>query len=258
MDGGTLVVLGVIAMVVVMILGAMYSAKKAAERRAALGALAQSLGLDYVAEGLSTAVAGNFWERLAAGPGASSAGQFLARFEGFHPFGQGHTPETCNLIYGDREGINWSIFDYSYKVTTSNGKSVSTTTHPYSIVCARVPVFLPAVRLVPENFLNRIATKFGSQDISVELEEFNRRYIVKSNDSRLCYDLLHPQALEYFMRLPARDWQIAGYQIVLVSPGSISPADYLQMMREIEGFVALIPAYVREDHGFAAKWNSPL
>lgn len=233
--------------------------KKAAEARmAALGALASRHKLSFFPGVMSSQVEGGFFAQLFSDGSNSTSGRFLAWFQGLHPFGKGHSPEVRNLIYGEEGDIYWVVFDYSYKETHSDGKTTSTSTYPFSVVCARVKVSLPRIDLTPENIFLRIGNKLGMHELNFESEEFNRRYFVRSEQEKETYDILHPKSIDYLLRQPVRHWQIVGPQILLVESRYADPIVMEEMMAEIAGFVALLPNYVKEDHGFTAKWESPL
>ncbi|HEY0867910.1 MAG TPA: hypothetical protein VGE01_11040, partial [Fimbriimonas sp.] len=125
-------VLAFIGFVVLIVFLAIYAKKKEEERRAALAAFAAANGFQYVAGSLSDTLPGGFMENLFGDRSGTDENRFVSRFQGFHPFGQGHSPEVKNLIYGRKDELDWAIFDYSYKVTTSNGKSTQTTTYPFT------------------------------------------------------------------------------------------------------------------------------
>jgi len=246
------------AVVVGIILALVYFAQKVKEKRQAeLAALAQNLGLQFLPKGMAEPPRSGFFDSLAGVFGPSQDQIFIQRFAYFQPFGQGHSPDVENLMIGSIEGIDWYLFDYSYKVTTSNGKTTTTTTHNQAVVAARIPMTMPGLDLCPENILHRIGNKLGMQELNFELEEFNRRYFIRSGDSKGAYDLLHPQAIEFLMSRPVRHWQMSGIYILLFEKGSRPASEFMAMFQEIRQFVGLIPAYYRQDHGFAATWRSP-
>jgi hypothetical protein len=221
--------------------------------------MAAELGFEFLPEGLKRQTAPNgFWASLASAFEESPDVAFLHRFEGFSPFGQGHSPDIDNLLVGNKNGLDWYLFDYSYKTTSSNGKTTTTTTHPYGIVAVRVPIVFPGLSMAPENVLHRIGSKLGMKDLTFELEEFNRRYFIQCQDPRAAHDLLHPQAIEFFMRHPVRQWQFGGYHLMIHQSGYYDPLEVRRIMDEIQGFLALVPEYVRQDRSFTPNWSSPL
>lgn len=239
----------VVALFILVIISSVRAKKAAEARRAELMTLAAQWGFNYDAGSF----ADSGW-----GLGFNSGrADILPRFEDFHPFGIGHSPAVQNLLYGQRNGIDWTLFDYSYKVTTSNGKSTTTTTYPVGVVAARIPVALPWIHLSQEDLFTRIGAKFGMQDLTFESEEFNRRYRVQASMEKEAYAILHPQAIEYLLRHPIRRWQMSGPQIVITTSQYLSTDEMFRIMEEIQDFVEMIPPYVREDRGFPGVWSSP-
>jgi hypothetical protein len=95
------------------------------------------------------------------------------------------------------------------------------------------------------------------RELTLESEEFNRRYFVVASDPRATYDILHPQALDYLLKHSPRDWQF-GEMFIMIVAEAMSAADISSTIDEIRGFIELIPAYVREDKGFEPRWQNPL
>lgn len=244
------------------IVGAVFAARAARKRREELLLLAQRLGFDYLPDGPTmggSVSSGGFWDRVMTGTfGMSPTAHFLQHFQGFSPFGTGDSPRVKNLIVGRKGDRDWYLFDYSYQTTSSDGKTTTTTTHPYGIVATRVPLAFPKLSLTQETVFHRIGTKLGLQELTFELEEFNRRYFITCDDPRAGHDFLHPRAIDYLMHQPVRHWQMSGVYVVVCKSGYYAPMETDRVMQEVEGFLDLVPDYVRQDRGFAANWTSPL
>jgi len=247
---------GFIVLIVVIGIASYISGQK---RKQALTELAQQLGFAFYPEGLAAAPADGFLNALGHLFAPTPDAVFVQRFGPMHPFGEGFGPDVDNLLIGSRNGVDWYLFDYSYKTESRDSEGRSTTsTHSFGVVAVRVPVALPGLSLTPENVFHRIGQKLGLGELNFELEEFNRRYFIRSGDQKLAYDLLHPQTIDFLMRQPIRHWQMGGTYILIAQSGHYQPAELTQLMSEIEGFYNLIPPYYRQDHGFAPNWRSPL
>lgn len=237
-----------------------YYSKKAAEKRQAeLFRLAHNLGLEYMPTGLDGPAKG-FWEQLATGAFQNSPAEgFLVKFGGFSPFGVGDRPTVKNLIVGRQDDRDWYMFDYCYQTqsTDSNGNT-STTNHPYGIVAVRMPMVLPPLKLTPENVLLKIGQVFGKRELTFELEEFNKRYFIECVDRQGAYDVLHPRAIDYLMSKPVRQWQMGGMMLVIARSGYYEPQEIFNVHDEVNGFLQLLPDYVRQDRGFAANFQGAL
>jgi hypothetical protein len=247
MEPVILPILGFVTLAAILIVVSIVSTNR---RREALRTVAGQLGFTFA-------------EKLAPGQNGFGdrrhIGDFIRRFEGFSPFGTGDARVIYNLIHGTRDGIDWTLFDYKYETesTDSEGRS-ETTTHRYGVVAARLPLIFPGISLAPESVFHRIGAALGFSDLQFEFEEFNRRYYVRGKDPKPIYDLVHPKAIEYFMRLPVRHWQMGGNTVLIVKMGSFSAEELPIVMQEIEGFLKLVPEYYRQDHASATRWDSAL
>lgn len=214
------------ALVLIAVLVAVVAYQQARKRREELSLLARSLGLRF----------------------DPYCGDVHDRYEGFSPFGQGYSRRSSNLLSGRIGQIDWEIFDYHY--TTGSGKHRQT--HQVGVVAANVPIVFPTMMMRAEGFFDRIASLAGFDDINFESEQFSRRYHVHCDDRKFAYDLIHPQMIEYLLSVEPRHWQMYGTRIVLARSGRYSPGEIAEVFRLIEGFVALIPDYVRQDRGLKA------
>ena len=231
-----LVVLGIFATIA--------SNRRAEARRLALQAFAARYGFAYQPQ-IFDAGRG-FMDSLTGVP--TTTDQFLAPFQHLSPFGQGHSHEVHNLITGTHGNMGVTIFDYSYKVTTSNGKSTTTTTYNVQVVTAALSHFLPTFTMQPENFLLKIGEKLGYREIEFESEEFNKRWFVRGQDSEQIYALFHPQAMERLLNVAPFRWEFGGNMIVVLESRYLEPPVIERTLVDIADFTALIPNYFRQDH----------
>ena len=176
-------------------------------------------------------------------------GHLLSRFAGLWPFREGFLRHAKDLAFGTYAGLDWTLFDFGYG-PHAEGMA-------FGVICARVPVRLPSLHLCPESFVHRLESLLGTHELTLECEQFNERYFVRADDAREAFDILHPKAIEYLLDLPGRDWQMRDCQIVLAQRAAYGTAELAKVMGEIDGFVRLIPGYVREDRAVAPDWKGP-
>ncbi len=224
------------------------------QRAAELAAFAGELGFQFRREGTSEFVTEGFFAQLFSFASPTETSRLLSMVENFKPFGVGSSRAISNLIYGTQNDLNWYLFDYKY--VTSSGKS--TQTHNFSVVIVRVKLGLPSLTITPQNFLHSLSGLIGVHEVNFESDEFNQRYFVHGSDSKAIYDLFHPQALEYFLSLPVETWQLSGIFLVRYMKSHASSSDYRRFMREVRGFIELVPEYFKEDRGFDANWSDPM
>lgn len=121
----------------------------------------------------------------------------------FEVFRRGHSRSAFNTLTGTFE-IDGRIYqakagDFTYKVTTHNGKSSSTTTYRFSYIIIHMPWRTPDLLIRREGLFDKLAGVFGFGDINFESAEFSRRFHVRSPDRKFAYDVLHPRMIEFML-----------------------------------------------------------
>lgn len=220
--------------------------------------LAQEKGWSFYPDGLDIHVDQSFFANLFQGMVDNDEDRFLKSFEHFRPFDVGHSRQIENLAAGRDGEADWYVFDYSYAVTTSNGKTTTTSTTNVSVVAVRVPIVLPALSMEPEGIFSKIVGAVGFRDLQFESAEFNDRYHVRAGDEKAAYGLIHPLMMEFLLKIPGRIWQLSGPLLVVHQPSSVDIMEYRRMIADVEEFLSLIPRYFVEDRGFQRTWAKPL
>ncbi len=236
-----------IVIVILVIVSAIYSKKKYEERLAALATWAASEGLSFNPGGLDAQTSGFF-----ASFNTSQAGGFLGQFSGFSPFEQGDNWRVPLIISGIQGDQQWAVFDYSYDTestsTDSEGNTTtSRTTHHFTVCSVTQPLMFPQLEIRPEGFFDRVGKVFGARDLNFEMEEFNRRFLVRTSDEKVTYGMIHPQMMEFLMTCPGIHWQIVGPQIVIAQPGRLDVPQIAGTVNIMKCFLGQIPPYLRQD-----------
>jgi hypothetical protein len=246
-----LLIFGIFAILAI-ILG-IISSQAEKKRSAELALFAQSAGLQtmFVSD-FDSPYTSTWFPSLFSD--SSTNYSILDRFNGFQPFGEGHSIRMRNLMAGSRDGLDWYMFDYYYTV----GSGKNSTSYHYAITAARVPMTFPQLTLKPENLLTEIGEHLGLRELKFEVDEFNRRYFVTCSDEKRAYDILCPQTIEFLMGFPPRWWQLGGTYIVIAQMSPLRAELCYEVMQEITGFVSKIPNYVRQDIGFQPQWTGAL
>ncbi len=145
------------------------------KRTEALGKAAEELGFDFLPKG---------------------DGRFLSELGGFHLFSQGHSRYLYNLMRGEANGMEVSIFDYRYTI----GAGKHQHTYNQTVVCFVVPdADLPQFSLRPENIWHKIGQLFGYQDINFDSHPvFSRNYLLRGADEAGIRDLFTDDVLEFY------------------------------------------------------------
>jgi hypothetical protein len=118
-----------------------------------------------------------------------------------------------------------------------------------SYAAVRLPTtVVPDVVITPRLGLPRVIEALGLEEVRLELDEFNRRFLVASNNPRFAYDILQPRTMELFGdTLPVRIVIGRGWCMAMSLRG-IWDAEQLEAALTLVGcFVGLWPDFVMRD-----------
>ena len=192
---GVAVVFLIIAVGVLIVLGAIHAQKKRQERLAALRAIADRRGWRF---------------------SELRYHDHDERYAHFEIFRRGHSRAAYDTMAGALEVFGQSAYaqagDFTYKITSGTGKNRSTRTYHFSYLIVELPIRpVPDVLVRREHLFDKFSSMLGFDDIDFESAEFSRRFCVKSPDKRFAYDLFTPRMMEFFLEgspvpgLPAID-----------------------------------------------------
>jgi len=228
-NSGGFVLFGVIAVLV--ILGAIWGAKKAKERRDALAALADRLGWGF-------------------DPHPDRGHD--EEYGHFEIFRRGYGRVAYNTLRGSLEvqgrPCRALMGDFRYKQDSGSGKNRRTSTYRFSYLIVHLPFRTPALLIRPEGIFDKLKGAFGFDDIDFESEDFSRKFYVKSDDKRFAYDVCHARMMEYLLanRPPMIDIENGR---ICSSDGSRSwtPERFERAIEDLDRFLALWPEHVTRD-----------
>jgi hypothetical protein len=167
-----LIIGGVVALIATILVVSWYMEKKRTE---AFAKLAESLNFEFLPKGDAA-----LQRELAA----------------FHLFTLGHSKKMKNLLRGEAQGLEISIFDYCYVV--GHGKHQQT--YQQSVFVAAVnDLDLPKFTMRPESFWHKIGSFLGFKDIGFDTHPvFSKKYLLKGPDEEEIRKLFVPEVLDYF------------------------------------------------------------
>lgn len=228
---GFFVLFGLFA--VVAIVAAYFGWKQEQQRQLAMAELAARLGLRFAPE---------------------KDDRHDDEYRQFEIFRRGHSRVAHNTLYGTIElfGAQCRLRcgDFRYKVTRNNGKSSSTSTYRFSYVIVHLPWRTPALLIRPEGVFDKLAAAFGFDDIDFESAEFSRKFLVKSDDRRFAYDVLHPRMMEKLLATqpPMIDIE-AGAMCYSDGQRRWSPEQFERQLAFVREFAELWPRHLLQDLG---------
>lgn len=205
--GGIVFFFAIIALAVVLLL---YQRKKERERTEALRQVAAQLRWNFAETAPLNMIAG---------------------LEHFALFNSGHGKEIKNFMYGEASGIKAAVFDYIY--VTGSGKSRQV--HYQTVVYLepgnlRVPYF----SLRPENFLHKLITAFGYQDIDfAQRPQFSQNYLLRGQDEMAIRQVFNDRLLSFYESYGGTCTDAGGNQLMVFRAG------YRFQPQEIQNYIAL-------------------
>jgi uncharacterized protein DUF3137 len=90
-------------------------------------------------------------------------------------------------------------FDYVYITESGAGKDRTTTTHKYSVVALSTPSHRPTLELRREVVGRKLLGFVGMRDLQLESEEFDKAFLIKADNDRFAYDILHPPMMQWLL-----------------------------------------------------------
>lgn len=123
----------------------------------------------------------------------------------FEIFRRGHSRAAYNTLTGnltiDGRQFPGRMGDYTYKITSSNGKTTTTRTYNFSYLIIHLPFpGAPDLLIRREGLFDKLKGVLGFDDIDFESAEFSKRFFVKSSDKRFAYDVIHPRMMEFLLQ----------------------------------------------------------
>ena len=168
-----------VAVVVLILIGAIFNAIAQRKRREGLFELAARLNLDF---------------EMAEDRGIPGRFGFLKQLA------QGDNRYATNVLSGTYQQNNVLVFDYHYETHSTDSKGHrQTEDHWFSFFILTMPAVFPDLTIRRENFFTRVAEAFGYQDINFESAEFSRAFNVRSPDKKFAYDVCNAKMIEYLL-----------------------------------------------------------
>ena len=162
----------------------------------------------------------------------------------FHPFLRfGKLPGTQrveNVVWGVREGREVRAFDYRRPAEDEIR---------YSCAMVRIPDGWPSLLVRRHGPLDVARNAAGLQRIEFELDEFNRRFEVRSDDRRLASAVIDQRMIGWLLESdPALGFQLQDGWLLAWMP-QLPPDELERTLTTVEGFHERIPRAVWSLYG---------
>ena len=144
----------------------------AAHRRKQVQAVADKLGLEFVAQA-----------------------DFLDELRKFPVTNPGHWKKCINSIEGEAQGVKFRLFEYGYWVRA--GKRQVPVSHTVAYLTSDRHQF-PSFQIRTKSFFDKLTGLMGGQTVSIT-PEFDRRFVVQSYEESATRKLFNQQLMDELM-----------------------------------------------------------
>jgi hypothetical protein len=162
------------------------------------------------------------------------------------PFPMFGSPEhgTENVVWERFRGTEIRVFDYWF-VEPVEGRSAGTRRR---LTCAVAPLgaSAPRLRIAPRDLDDGVRSVLGLREIRLELEAFNRRFVVESEDERFAIAFLEQRMMEGLLAVPAGVTIDVNGDVVLLSAPRLRPEQVLRL------YDAAVEIHERIPHSLAS------
>ncbi len=171
--------------------------------------------------------------------------RFENRYPLFDCLREGSKRHARLRMEGEVDGRETCCFDYRYETYSTNSKG-QRQTHTHNLSGAVVNSGLPlrALRLRPENALDRIAEFVGFDDIDFESAAFSRAFHVTAPNRKWAFEVLHQATIEFLMEQPRFTIELAGPWVMVRRSGRLGPEDFGRAMALANGILDRLPRYL--------------
>ena len=141
---------------------------------------------------------------------------------------------TENVVWERERGFDIRAFDFWYE-DASDERPVASRRR---LTCAVVPLGTSGrrLRVAPRDLDDEVRAVLGLHEIELELEEFNRRFAVQTEDERFAIAFLEQRMMEAILALPAGVTLDVNEDVILLTAPEL-PAE--QVLRLYDAAVAI-------------------
>ncbi len=217
-------VLVIVAVIALIVIGAIFAHLAAKKRLEAMLAMAARLGLRFDPnKDRSLAKQYQFLDKLRAGDNRYA----------------------FNILSGKYQSHDVMAFDYHYETHSTDSKGHRQTHHYYfSFFLLLMPVAFPELTIGREGFFSKVAQSLGYDDIDFESHEFSRKFCVRSRDKKFAYDVCNACMMEYLLANDDLTIEIEGPAMAISFSSRLSPEQIESNLNRLIAVRSLLPDYL--------------
>jgi len=159
----------------------------------------------------------------------------------FRLFGRGQHRGFENVLWDPRDDAV-RAFDYWFEEENDQGIGVK-----QDLTCAVVPLpfGVPALAVLPRGMIDISREPMATRIVTLELDAFNRRFDVRTEDPRAAVAFLDQRMMEALLRIPLRiAIHVHEDRMLLVGP-TLEPAEMLLLLEVAGSLAAKVPPVMK-------------
>jgi hypothetical protein len=177
--------------------------------------------------------------------------ELITLLQDFDPIRQGTIDSAANFVVGESPHGTFYAMDYKRRPAKRNPLRLP----EIGIAALRLPINLEPIDFQFFFDFDMTRSLLGMPRVLFECAEFNEHCHVSCQDRKFAFDLVHPELIDFLMPEPFTRLQIIGPLVVATQEGYFTAGELVEVRRNLERFVELIPEYLWQDRGFDATWK---
>lgn len=160
-----------------------------------------------------------------------------------YPFGTGRDARDTAVLTGTFHGMQCATFTHEFIASSSDQDNAP---QAFQITLVELPVALPQVDIVPDDWAAKVAKSIGGQDIDFESAEFNKHWRVMCRNAKYAHDIVHPRMIERLNRPDARGiaLRVESNYVIAWQAGRQGPDDLARRLGVLTSVAGLLPEFV--------------
>jgi hypothetical protein len=146
---------------------------------------------------------------------------------------------TENVVRDPRHEGGVRAFDFWYEEARGDGgfrvrRTITCAAVPLAFTCSRV-------RVAPRDLVDDVSDALGLPFVTLEVEEFNRRFCVEAEDARAASALLDQRVMRCLLHLPPRVVIDVNEEVLLLRAPELPAEEVLQLLRAATSIQRVLP-----------------
>jgi hypothetical protein len=162
----------------------------------------------------------------------------------FRWLGDGRWSRAENVVWNRAEGDGVRAFDLLIEQASPSQEAATRTMRRYACAVVALPVGCPRLEIRPSDAVAQVSDAFTGSDIELELEAFNRRFRVRSEDRRFAVAFCDQRMMRAMLGLPSGVAVAVNEDRMLLRAGALPAAEVLLLFEAARAMRRAVPDVV--------------